>query len=41
MDIAHLVQIPPFLFNMMTADLSANPAELFSLNRLVTKTFAE
>jgi hypothetical protein len=41
MDIAHLVRIPPFLFNMMTADLSANPAELFSLNRLVAKTFAE
>jgi len=29
MDIAHLVQIPPFLFNTMTADLSANPAKHF------------
>ena len=39
--LAHLVQIPPFLFNTMTANLSAIPAKLFFLVRLVAKTFAE
>ena len=40
-NINHLVQVPPFLFNVLTSSSTDDPAELFFLARLAAKTFAE
>lgn len=40
-EINHLVQVPPFLLNVLATSSTDDPARLFFLSRLAAKTFAE